>query len=800
MIGMFKEQLTGKYHGTNPPSLMKPGDIGDGLNVRKVSDAGGYWARKGTERYSNQMNAASILSIFEYTHPRNKDAHFLIQSDGELGECTKSAVLTLVNSFSGISVTDAAFADTIREHFFIGDNNGAPITWGGDSPFCEGFVNVPVNDEELLDATLEVTDEDSTTTAAIGTIGASHYFVASAEKATKISLEFGTLNTTDAATMVVQYWVNGAWANITTGFTDGTLVSTETHGKDGTISWTAIADQDMKVIQGKMAYWYKLKPSAALTDGVTVEKCQVYFPPQRMTNKWNGTYDFPTAARIYNGSEYQDYTGELANESTALYADLTGIGTGDDIYVKSAEPLCGIGIGVSPGYENSVITAVLTNVRYWDGDSWENASDLVDETIAGGATLAQSGTLWWDGASSVDSKIRTFDWDTSPGYWYQFEIANADLSDDTRLWGIQTAIYPKAIDNAAGCIEFKGRNLLWGGLQYPNRMRYSARDFPDCFSGPDSGYTDQMGDMSALLVAKPFYNELIIWKKSQIYLLEGYDPLTFGTLKVATTIGVASPKSAYVVETGSSTMHRNEPLSVAIWQEVDGIYMLDGRKPRKASPAIAQYFDPKYSDCIAATNIRNRQAFVDYINNEYHFLLPDGELVYNYVRDEWYPKWEREVDLVSGLAVRGSNDRKYTFGGDVSGYLWLLEQGTQDDNASGVAQDFVTKIKTRAISAIQDKATTQGMTFRKAWTEGQTKDGTIAAKIYRDLETTGQSLTAPSASIDLSSTDFNLVVPVREGSFEGINVFELEYTGAGDTMEIYSVLYQIDVRGELALV
>jgi len=807
MIKMFKEQFTGKYHGTNPPSLMKPGDIGDGLNIRKVSDAGGYWARKGTERRSAQLQAASILSIFEYTHPRNGDEHFLAQTNTELEESSKSAILTFATLFSDMDATEPAFGDTVREHFYIGDDNGAPIVYGGDTPFCEGFVNVPLTTNDAkLDEILEVTDNDATTYATLGTAADSVYYVASAEKATQIILDLETKNT-DASVLKVYYWYNAAWVEITNathGYVDGTISPAGvTHGADGTISWNAIATQDMKVIAGKMAYWYKVTWSLAMEDGVEISKCQVYFPPQRMTNKWDGTYDFPTAVRIYDGTQYQDYTGELANESTALYADLTDIGSGDLLYVKSAEPLCGIGVGITPDYESSVSTDI-TQVQFWDGDSWEAASDVVDETAQGGAAFAQTGTIWWDGASSSGSKIRTFDWDTSPGYWYRFYLDDAaNFSDDTRVWGIQTAVYPKAISNATGCIEFKGRLLLWGDPLYPNRMRFSARDFPDCFCGPDSGYTDQVGNMSAILVAKPFYNELMLWKKDQIYLLEGYDKLTFGTLKVSTTIGVASPKTAYVVETGSATMHRNEPLSIAIWQEVDGIYMLDGRKPRKASAAVDQYFNPQYSECIAAANIRNRQAFVDYVNNEYHFLLSDGELVYNYIRDEWYPKWEREVDLVSGLAVRGYDNRKYTFGGDASGYLWLLEQGTTDDDDTvdtAVAQDFTTKLKTRAIAAGQDKATSQIMTFRKAWIESRTKNGTITAKIHKNLETTGQSLATPSASIDLSSTDYNLVTPGRTGSIENMDVFELEFEGTGATMEIYSVLYQVDPRGELALV
>ena len=46
-------------------------------------------------------------------------------------------------------------------------------------------------------------------------------------------------------------------------------------------------------------------------------------------------------------------------------------------------------------------------------------------------------------------------------------------------------------------------------------------------------------------------------------------------------------------------------------------------------------------------------------NNEYHLLLPSSEVVYNYVSDEWYPPWDRNIDLLCGINFKGGDNRDY---------------------------------------------------------------------------------------------------------------------------------------------
>ena len=386
------------------------------------------------------------------------------------------------------------------------------------------------------------------------------------------------------------------------------------------------------------------------------------------------------------------------------------------------------------------------DIEYWDGDAYVKVSDLVDKTLdtTGDSSFAHTGVFFFDG-SALTPRMSTLKGDPIPGYWYRIGWSAA-LAADTRVYMIVYAPFPDSLPSYDGVVEFKGRAAVWGDPEFPNRLRISAKDRYDCFSGTDSTYTDAFGDMSKILCAINFYNELIVFKENSVWLLEGYNPATFGTLKIADTVGLASPKTAHVVEVGYPGMHEDEPLSIAIWEDVDGVYVLDGRKPRKISEPINNYFNPEESDCIPAANIRNLQAHIDPINNEYHLLLPTEELVYNYVSDEWYPPWARAIALKTGINLKGSDNRYYTYGGSSAGWLMRLENDTTDKSISNVDVAIDHSIKTRAISGIQETSTTAEFLLRYVLAEMKARTaGTIVTTLFKDMISAGTAIATPAA-------------------------------------------------------
>jgi len=809
MLKMFKEPLAGSYDGITPPTLLPVGAISDGLNVRKIGERGGWKPRKGcTVHNTTALGVEDMLSLHEYTHPRNDDYHFLGQYNGNLYDATNdppASGTTFGSSIvSGLSTSVPGFSTMVGETFFYADGSGPPVAYGGTGPLCSGFLTVEdATSANYIDYTREVTDERSETHAILFTAAAGRYYVCSPEIASAITLDIGTVNG-NAVTAVVKSWQAGAWASRTgdAAWDDGTASGGVTHAQDGTITWTRQSSDTMRVLGGIMGYWYEVTTSGAISANATIISCKVVYAATELSNKWNGVHEYPAAVRFYDHSatEYVDNSGKVTNESTSQYMQLGEMQTDDFIYVKGIEPLGGFGFAMVADYTQT-IAAHVDSIEVWTGVGWTAGAGIVDGTldVAGDSSFAQTGIIWFN-AAAVTAKRRTFDWDSVPGYWYRIGINAAFTDTDIRVFMMSTTMFPAALSAVDGVIEFKNRLFIWGDPEYPNRLHYSANGRPDCFSGGDSGYTEAFGNMEPITCARRFHNELLVWKENSVWLLEGYSPQTFGKLLLADTIGLASPKSAQVVETGYPAMMSDEPMSIALWQDTDGAYVLDGRKPKKISGPVDHYFNTEYTTAIPAASINNRQSFVDPLRNEYHLLLPTSELVYNYIRAEWYPPWERNIDLLCGLSLRGTDNRYYVYGGDANGHVFRLETDTSDKNAANADVAISHNIVTRAISATQPQPTTLRFTFRKLWIEAQARGVSTAlvTTFYKNLATSGTVLNVP-AVLNLQESGKDLSVPGLDTSQEECMCFSLKFSLAAIDleMELWSFLYQVEARGEI---
>jgi hypothetical protein len=251
-------------------------------------------------------------------------------------------------------------------------------------------------------------------------------------------------------------------------------------------------------------------------------------------------------------------------------------------------------------------------------------------------------------------------------------------------------------------------------------------------------------------------------------------------------------------------MHADEPLSVALWKDTDGVYVLDGRKPRKISLPVDQYFNTEFSTALAASSLGNIQAYVDKLNNEYHLLTQTTtELVYNFILDEWYPPWTRRVGgaadyLACGINLKGTDGRDYAYAGSSAGFVFRLESDTTDKDVANADVAIEQRLKVRAISAEQQQSTTLEFTFRRAFIEAKARaSGTIVTNFYKNMASAGVALAVP-APISLVNTGYTLVIDGVDTSQEGCKTFQLEFveTAADVELEIYSFLYLLEIRGE----
>lgn len=689
---LFKEALVGRYDGVTSPTHLRPGDISGGKNVRKVSPRGGWKPRKGCSTHNSTPleSGEPIDSLHQYTNGRQGDYHFIAQCNGKLFDATDdppdsgtSFGSQIDSSTLSTLSTTSGFSCTVDERWFYADSSSRPIVWGGDNPYPLSFMNDTANtggDYQMSNFSLKVTDGQTTTFGLMPSASANATYIITNEICDGFIFSLNNANS-NASNMTVKAWRAGAWAAVS-GLSDGTSSGGKTLAQDGTVSWTRGADT-MKIIDGVMGYAYQITVSANLSAAPQITSLKTNQEPDYLTNKWDGVWNWVTGCRHYDDAlteKYKEVLGDVTNESTSQYLDLSATITGNYLYIKTPEPATAFGLGIVKDYANTN-NAQVDNVDYWDGDSWVTiSSGIVDSTLESTAGFAKTGYISFNAAAITPYK-RALDGDSLPGYWYRLSW-DAVLSADVRIYMIVYASFPETLPTYDGCVEFKGRLFVWGSADYPNRLRYSSYNRPDCFTGADSGYTDSFGGSDKILNAVPFYNELIVFKERSVYLLEGFSPSTFGSTRITNTIGLSSPKTAQVAEIGSPNMKDDEPLSIALWQDVDGIYAFDGRKPRKISLPIDSYFNQEYSNCISANEIANRQAFIDPLNNEYHFLLSDGELVYNYQLDEWYPPWDRALDLTCGISLRGTDNRYYTYGGVDFGFVFKLEDDTTDKTSS----------------------------------------------------------------------------------------------------------------------
>jgi len=803
---LFKEPFVGKYDSMTSAVILPVGGIAGGANVRKVSVAGGWKPRKGCVLNNTTAIAATALaSLHQYTNPRSSDYHFIAQTNSLLYDATNDppAAGTTFGTTLGVTAgTTPGFSCMVGEHWFYADGTSRPIVYSGTSPLPLGFYVYDASSLAYVDYSRVVRDQRTDTEATVLGAATDKFYIITNEPCSGFVLDLGSSVNSNAVTLTVHSWQAGAWdARAGDGaWSDGTGGAT-TLATDGTVTWTMQTADTMRVIGNMMGYVYEVGWSGALSGSVTVRGLTVITSAGLLSNKWNGVWDWVTGCRFYDlsGTVYQEKLGDVTNESTSQYLDISAMQTGDFIYIKTPEPATGFGFGIVTGYNNTE-SAEIDNIDYWNGSAWTTiSSGIIDTTLKAAAdtSFSQTGKVFINAAAITPIK-RTFEGDDLPGYWYRVSC-NAALSADVRVFSILYAAFPEALAACNGVVAFKGRLMTWGNKEFPNRLHYSAEDWPDCFCGIDSGWTDSFGDETAILNVLNFYNELLIFKKDGVWLLEGYSPGTFGSLQVANTIGLASPKTAFVVEVGYPGMNKEEPLSIAIWQDVDGIYVLDGRKPKKVSGAIDRYFDLEYSECIAAASIANRQAFCDPIKNEYHFLLPAGELVYNYQTEEWYPPWSRAVSLTIGVSLKGTDGRYYTYGGSALGLVMRLENDTTDKSVANADVAISHSIKTRAISSSQDASTALSFTLRRLWAELKAQTaGSITTKTFKNMASTGTAQTVPSV-MSMISSGYALAIPFIDANVESCACMQVEFSLAtvDQEMEVYSMLYEIDARGRI---
>jgi hypothetical protein len=358
------------------------------------------------------------------------------------------------------------------------------------------------------------------------------------------------------------------------------------------------------------------------------------------------------------------------------------------------ERMTAIGVILATDQENT--SAATMTVSYWNGSAWASVTGLSDGTLQSTTdTFGQSGVIHWLAPSEI-SEFKTSVVNKEQYYYYKIAVSGA-LSD-TKVDYIYGIPAQKTIRPHLYCTNWQNRVVLVN--EYSNRKNsilISTKDSVCAFNGVDSTMLT-FGNDDPVLCAEPIfsrfggstYDNLIVFKQSETWLVDGTSPEDYTLYKIADNYGCVARGTLKSCSTGYE-VSPGLLKHVLIWQSASAICLFDGNSIVDISADIKNYFDPNKTEGIGSATVGNSKAFYDEHNDEYHWLFESGgestpmntELVYNVVKKKWY-KLDRGTGkyLQIGFGARDTYGNFYTYGGIDTGYIEKLESGTTFDGTN----------------------------------------------------------------------------------------------------------------------
>ncbi len=587
------------------------------------------------------------------------------------------------------STSDADRAANYGSVVYIGANSGGTETY-------KGYI-----DEIRVSNSARHTANFSAPTAVYSAVGNGYVFVGATRPIKGIKFYVGTPNTT-ACVPTVSYWANSVW-NLTTSLVDGTASPAGTAlGQTGSIAFsTTVSLAKSRFYNNVYAYWY-LVTFPSIDNTTTVYYVTLDAPFQAIVDLWDGNPRYISAYLRYTTLYIDEAVNVLeidyVSGDTLSYSNVGGLTSAQYIVVGFAERMTGLDFALVGGQVNAV-TTILT-VSYWDGDSWVSVGNVNDGTKASTASLGQSGTVTWDAPSEALEFKNSV---SGSDLWYFYKVNwNATLTASTYIDQITGITAQKKIRGYSWPVLWQNRVwLLNNNSGFKNSALCSATDTVCVFNGGNSTilYFGNEEDLTcgATLFSRfagEIYDNLIVFKKNEVWIVNGTSPSDYRQYRIGTNYGCVAPKTlkscdiAYEIAPGL-TKH------ILIWQSENAVVMFDGNAVSPISTDIKNYFDKTKTECIPDSMKSFSTAFYDESNFEYHWCFASGaaattlnkELVYDVLKRKWY-----EIDRATGayiqlgFSVRDTNGINYTFGTLDTGYMERLEYGTKFDENSIVSQ------------------------------------------------------------------------------------------------------------------
>jgi hypothetical protein len=604
-----------------------------------------------------------------------------------------------------------------------------------------------------------------------------YLYIGSARPISGVKFYIKTANAT-ASTVSGFYWNGSSWTAVGS-LVDGTLdtaTSTITLAQTGTMSFTSTVDLcKVKAIKNNVAYYYQFVFSDVDT-AAAISQISVVCPVQALVDIWDGQPRQLYSCIKYDGSTYTDYTQNtyaldfLASLATT-FVNMGGFTSSQYMYFGFNERMLGVKFYL--GETNVNTNAAIMSIDYWNGTTWATVGSIDDGTSVGGKSFNRSGVVTWNPPAVTSEYVNSVG---NSAEWYYYRVHfSATLSGTVYLDNVIGI--PAQVDIKAHKFAVLWQNRLWllnDQSRNKNCAIGSSYGTVCVFNGTDSPLLS-FGGPNGIECAAPLYTRyggnvyenLIVCKRNQTYLVDGTSPSNYIVYKIADTTGCIAPQTTKVCDTGYEvapglTKH------VILWLSASGVVMFDANSLINVSGDIGDRFEEGSTNYINESLADKFTAFYDAARYEYHLLIATGssttlneEWVYDLVHRKWWLANRKTKYITCGINIEDSVGNRYIFGGTDDGYLERLEYGNTFD---GVAIEY----KFRLADNLLDKSLMYIKEIRGLKLTGivSTTASTITVNHYLDGSTTASTPAIPVINQNVSGKRIYQVF--RSISFKGV--------------------------------
>ena len=575
------------------------------------------------------------------------------------------------------------------DQFYVGRNNGFELEDGVYTYVSRSLDNAVLDEFRVSDAVVRHNSTFDRPVEAYSASNTSNIYIGSVRPISGINFYVSTANAT-TSTAVVYYWDGDSWQQVSSQ-TDGTSTGGVTFAKSGEIAFTStVATAKPSLIREVLAYYYRIVLTG-VDDAAAIYYCTVSVPAQNPIDLWDGVPREPANLLLDIDGKILDKTINVSKQDydgnyELTYAEIDSFdavgATKDYIYLGFFNRTQAVYISFPDTTKVNTYEREMY-VHYWNGEEWESVGSIDDGTNDDGKPFGQTGIISWQGLAAGTDFETSID-KTLQAHYYRISFSGV-ISDNIRIdyvYGV-----PSAEKLTPHKFSVSWANRIWlcnEAGRHTNSALCSASNTSSVFNGDDSVRL-YFGDNKELVAGSTLftrygsdaYDNMVLFKANEIYMIGGATPSDFRIFQVSNTIGCVAPRTLKKCDM-SFAVAENVIKHVLIWESATGIQSFDGSTVSTISEDISDMFDPLKSTYIG-TDVADNYGFFDSVRGEYHWLVPSQEIekVYDVVRKRWWTADRGDDYLVAGFPVIDDNGLQYVYGASSDGFVYRLEYGNK---------------------------------------------------------------------------------------------------------------------------